>query len=299
MVRRLFLSLLMILTATFDEADAQLILLLSDDKPSITGVAKAIEKEYSGKVELYNLDGDTNKISSIVEKINSSAEQVVAIGLLAAQVARQRLPHKQTIFCQILNYENFDLVSPRIKGVSAIPSLIHQFEIWKLLDPSLNKVGVITSKSMMDLVMAAKIAAAKFNIEIVHAFASSDRELPHLLKQLGDIQGLWLAPDSAVLSMDALDAIMTQAIKRHIQVLSFAPALLKQGALLSATPNEQEVAQAVLLRLKQAEGQPEIPGPAIVQLKSATITVNEKAMEQFDLIQSDDLRELLYGHQKQ
>lgn len=295
MISRIFLCLFFLYSCN-KEAIADIVLLLSDDKPSITSISDSLINLYPEKVEVYNLFGDPKLIPKISASISASPTvQVVAIGLLAAQVARQRLKNKQTIFCQVLNYQSFDLISAHSKGVSAIPSLVKQFKFWKQLNPNLNKVGVITSHAMTDLVEAGKTAALNSNITITHGLASSDRELPFILRELEGIQGLWLAPDSSVLSINAINDIMSEAIKKNIQVLSFAPALLQRGALLSATTNKDDVAKTVLLRLKQAKGQREIPGVAVMELNDVDFSVNEIAVKQFNLSISNELRELLHG----
>jgi ABC-type uncharacterized transport system substrate-binding protein len=291
MLLRLFLALL--ITCTASPAWADLVLLLSDNKPSISGVAQAIQHLYGGKIESYNLGGDRNRAGEIAAAIqNSGNQQVIAIGLLAAQTARRNLSSKQVVFCQVLNYEEADLVTPWMKGVSAIPSLAKQFKVWKMLDPRLKRIGVITSRNMRDTVSNAQAAATAAGLELIHSEVSSDREVMPALRQLtGRIQGLWLAPDSSILSSSVLRDIMSHTTRQNIQVLAFSPALLREGALLSGTPDATETAHLALSRIKQTQGAHDIPGDAVIPLSGADISVSAKSAERLGLSISDKLRE--------
>ena len=118
-------------------ARADVIVLTSDDKGAVAAATRALQAAYTGRVELHNLSGSRTREPAVVKSINESAvTHVVAVGLLAAQVARQQLDGKKVVFCQVLNFEEFGLVTPWMKGVSGIPSLPRQFSAWKALDPN-------------------------------------------------------------------------------------------------------------------------------------------------------------------
>jgi putative ABC transport system substrate-binding protein len=282
MLRALFLLLAIVAHA----AHADIIMLLSDDKPSVTGVAKAISAAYGEKVETYNMLGSRRTENDIVQAIqNSGTKQVVAVGLLAAQLARQRLQSKQVVFCQVLNFEEFDLVTPSMKGVSGIPSLSSQFAAWKLLDPGLRRIGVITGKQARYMVQEAEAAARRNGLEIVHVEVPSDRAVPLAAQELYEkrINGLWLAPDSSILSQRAILDVMSYSVKNNLQVLAFSPALLKEGAVLSATPDFTEIARLVLDRLRKTADASALAGDAITPLATAKIVVNASAASRFGL----------------
>lgn len=282
LLRALFLLLALVAHA----AHADIILLLSDDKPSVMGVAKAISAAYGEKVEIHNMLGSRRLENDIAQAIqNSGTRQVVAIGLLAAQLARQRLQSKQVVFCQVLNFEEFDLVTPSMKGVSGIPSLSAQFAAWKLLDPGLKRIGVITGKQAHYMVQEAEAAARRNGLEIVHVEVPSDRAVPLAAQELYEkkIHGLWLAPDSSILSQRAILDVMSYSVKNNLQVLAFSPALLKEGAVLSATPDFTEIARLVLDRLKKTADASTLSGDAITPLATARIVVNGSAASRFGL----------------
>lgn len=290
MVRCLLLVLLLVTGI----ARADIILLLSDDKASVSGVARAIQASYTGKIEVHNLNGTRAQESEVVQAIRDSQKRnVVAVGLLAAQVARQRLSSKLVVFCQVLNVEEFDLVTPWMKGVSGIPSLSRQFTAWKLLDPALRKIGVITGRNAKYMVEEAEAAAKANGLELEHVEVSSDRAVSFAAQDLRDrkVQGLWLAPDSSILSQRAILDLMSFSVKNHLQVLAFSPALLKEGALLSATSDFEEIARLVLDRVRKTTGAQSIPGDAVASLGAARIVVSGGAATRFGLAVSAKLRE--------
>lgn len=276
-------------------ARADIIVLASDDKGAVAAATAALQGVYAGKVTVHNLGGSREREGDIVRAIKaSSVGQVVAVGLLAAQVARQRLDQKQVVFCQVLNVEEFNLVAPWMKGVSGIPSLLKQFAAWKMLDPNLRKVGLITGRRATYMVSEAQSAARALGLELDHVAVSSDRAVLSALQQLRErrIQGLWLAPDSTILSQRTILDVMAHSVRHNLPVLAFSPALLKEGALLSATSDTREIAAMTIDRLKRATpGTETVPGEALEPLSGARITISAAAVARFNLTIPAKLRE--------
>ena len=288
---RLF-ALLMLLAGA---ARADIILLASDDKGAVAAVTVALQSSYGGKVELFSLAGGRTREADIVKAIQASASsQVVAIGLLAAQVARQRLDGKQVVFCQVLNVEESSLVTPWMKGVSGIPSLVRQFAAWKLLDPGLRRIGLITGPKASYMVHEAQAAARALGLEVEHVAVTSDRAVAPALQELRErrINGLWLAPDSSILSQRAILDLMAATVRYNIPVLAFSPALLKEGALLAGTADTREIASVALERLRRATpGVGGVPGEALAPLGGARITIGASAAARFGLVIPPKLKE--------
>lgn len=288
---RLFL-LLMLLAGG---ARADIIVLASDDKGAVAAATAALQGAYGGKVEVHNMAGSRGRETEIVQAIKASAvSQVVAVGLLAAQVARRRLDGKQVVFCQVLNVEEFNLVAPWMKGVSGIPSLARQFAAWKALDPGLRKIGLITGQHAGYMLTDAEAAARPLGLEIEHVAVSSDRAVLSALQELRErrIGGLWLAPDSSILSQRAILDLMASSVKHNVPVLAFSPALLKEGALLSATADTREIASVTLERLRKSGPGSSVAGEALAPLAGARITVSATAAARFGLAISARLKEL-------
>ncbi|MDQ9171453.1 ABC transporter substrate binding protein [Oxalobacteraceae bacterium R-40] len=283
MLLRLLLAFVMMTAGT---AHADIILLLSDEKPSITGVGEAIHASYSKKVEVFNLKGNRNRDNQVARAVlDSDIQHVIAVGLQAAQLARNKLSSKQVVFCQVLNFEEFDLVTPWMKGISALPSLTKQFAAWKQLDPSLRRIGVITGRNNKYLTSEAEAAAKKNGLELVHVEAASERAVMFAAQELYDkkIQGIWLAPDSSILSQRSVMDLMSFSAKHSLQVLSFSSALLSEGALISTAPDFGEIARLAIERVKKTQDAPSIPGDGIHPLTGAKVIISSTAASRFGL----------------
>lgn len=274
--------ILLLLVLAPCQALADVVLLLSDSKPSVTVVAREFAAQYKGKIETYNLNADRGKVAGIVSAIRGLEQrQVVAIGLLAAQTARKYLSSKQVVFCQVLTPDEFDLFTPWMTGVGAIPPPGPQFRAWKQLNPNLQRIGVIASDNLSGLLQEAQLAARHNGLELIVVEAASDREvMPALNRLAGKIQGLWLVPDSRVLSHGVILRTLSLSIKQNIQVLAFSPALLKEGALLSGTQDPGEIARLVIHSLNQPEAAQQA---GLVPLSSVKLNANAKAAERFGL----------------
>lgn len=290
MLLRLF-ALLMLLAGS---ARADIILLASDDKGAVAASATALQLAYSGRVEVHNLGGSRRREDEVIRAIKASpVSRVVAVGLLAAQVARQRLDGKQVVFCQVLNIDESNLIAPWMKGVSGIPSLTRQFSAWKTLDPNLRKIGLITGGHAGYMVSEAEAAAKSLGLEIEHVSVSSDRAVLSALQELRErrIQGLWLAPDSSILNQRTILDLMAYSVRHHLPVLAFSPTLLKEGALLSGSADTGEIVAITLERVRKAAGNATIPGEALAPLPGARITVSAAAAARFGLAIPAKLKE--------
>lgn len=284
----------LVMASLIGVAHADVVLLLSDNKPSVMGVAQAVQTAVGNRAEVFNLAGDRSRGAEMAAAIQASSKhQVIAIGLLAAQVARQHLTSKQVVFCQVLNYEDFNLTTSWMKGVSAIPSMSNPFRIWKLLDPGLKRVGVIASRQMRETIESAAVVARNNNIELVPFEVGSDREVMAALRDIsGRIQGLWLVPDSRILSTSVIREMVSHASRYDIQILAFSTTLLREGVLLSNIPDNNEIARLALSRLKQARGGRDIPGEAVISPTSANVSVNGKLAERLGLTITDKIRDM-------
>lgn len=287
-----FLRLFLLLMLCCGAARADLIVLASDDKGAVAAATAALQASYGGRVDLYNLAGSRSRENEFVDAILASrTHQVVAVGLLAAQVARQRLEGKVVVFCQVLNFGESRLVAPWMKGVSGIPSLGRQFAAWKALDPGLRKIGVIASPHAAYMVAEAESAARALGLDIEHVEVTSDRAVLPALQELRErrVQGLWLAPDSAILSQRTILDVMAYSVRYNVQVLAFSPSLLKEGALLAATADPRDIALGALERLRRASNV--VPGEAVTPLPGARITVSAAAAARFGLAIPPKLKE--------
>jgi len=274
-----------------------LVVLQSDKSAAFAQVAKEIAKQWKGPIEIYRLDGNPNASAEIQSKLKLPNNQVIiAIGMPAALMAR-KLSGKKVIFCQVFNYEDFDLVTPWMKGVSAVPPIRQQFRAWKKLDPSLTRVGVITGRRLDGLLREAQAAAKENHIQLSHVEVGSDLEMLRAFKRLSPrVQALWLVPDNRVLSREVLRDLLSFSYKQGKQVLAFNAQLLPLGGIMSAEGNHSDIAEQVLGRVRQtAEGKEMISGAAIAPLTKLDIKINPAVARRFGLTVPAELKGLAYA----
>jgi len=253
----------------------QVAILVSEDIPAYAEVAKALSKQLGRRGSIHYLTGSQLENLKTVNKLkNEEHTQVVSIGLNAS-IAAKSLTNKQVIFCQVYNYQDYALLSPKHKGVSMLPSLPKTFSTWRALAPSTTDIGVISGPGFDDVIQAAKSAAKAYGFKLHFETVSSDKEYQYTYKKLSKkVQGFWLLPDNRVLSEHILRDIMTFSVRNSKQVAVFSDELLKLGGLLSISSDYRDIAQQVLERLEQAQLKEDIPGPDIVYLEKINLRIN-------------------------
>lgn len=265
--------------ASRDHAN-NLAILLSDESPAFRHVAEEVANQAGRPIANFRLDGSVASREEALRRLQRSTHStIVAIGLPAARAAH-RLTDKQVVFCQVSSHEEESLVSPFVKGVSAVPPVREQFRAWRALNPKLRTVGVITGPQQTVLLTEARQAARANGLELIAVEVKSDRETLYAFKRLSRrVQGLWLVPDNRVLSNAVLRDLMTHAVKEGKQVLAFSHELLGLGALLSVESSPADIAGQVLARTRETSAK----SVGILPLTRVETRVNATMLRRFGL----------------
>lgn len=262
----------------------QVVVLVSEDIPAYSDVAKALARQLGKRGTILYLGNKKLDNLKMVSAYNhDERKQIVSIGLGAA-IAAKSLTNRQAVFCQVFNYQDYELLSARHKGVSMMPSLLKTFGAWRTLAPNISDIGVISGPGFDDLIQAAKTAAKSHGITLHHKIVNSDKEYQYAYKQMsGKVQGYWLLPDNRVLSGFVLREVMTFSVRNSKQVAVFNDELLKLGGLLSISGNPQDIAQQVLDRLEQGKDTDTMPGPDIAYPDKLNLRINAVMAQRFNL----------------
>ena len=269
-------------------------ILLSSEIPAYREVAdELLQRIGPDHARMYVLNDDPADTAAKLDEIQRSGyPHVVAIGFPAALAARS-LEGKFVVFCQVLSYQEGRLIGPHVRGVRMTPSLSEQLSAWKRIGHTAHRVGMITGRGLQDLVAEASQVARERDIEFVHREVDSDKEFLYVFKRLApEIDGLWLVPDSRILSHGVIRKVMSYSVKHKIQVLAFHPQLLPLGALLSATCLPSDVAAQVVTTIISDHPRPPTTGvcsPAEMQLQ-----VNLPLAQEFGLCVPPPSPELVY-----
>jgi hypothetical protein len=266
------------------------VILVSDKIPAYQQVADEVAKRIPNRSSVLYLSpgADARKQRQALYQ-DSAYQQFVAIGLAAAKEARAKAGKEdEIVFCQVFNYQDFDLVSPRSKGVGALPGSFSMFASWRKLSPTLKQVGVITGPGLEDVINSASLEAARLDIELIHKVVASDKEVLFEYKQMAPgVQGLWLMPDNRVLSGRIIKEMMSYSVRNGKQVVVFNDSLLRLGGLLSLSSSKKEIAEKVVKRLDEAYRGKDVPGPDLLPLEDGDLRINTVVAKRYRLNMSE------------
>lgn len=265
------------------EIPKEVVILVSEDVPAYSQVAQAVAKNLGQRGSVHYLKkSQFDNLKMLAAYKDDKNKQFVSIGLNASVTAKS-LEDSQVIFCQVFNYQDYDLLSERHKGVSMVP-ISRTFATWRALSPGITDIGVISGPGLDEMIHAAKTVAEKHGITLHYKTVNSDKEYQFAYKGMADeVQGFWLLPDNRVLSSSMLSEVMTYSVRNGKQVAVFNDELLNLGGLFSVTSDPQDVAQQVLDRLEQSDKKDIIPGDNIGYLDKAVVRINSVMAQRLNL----------------
>lgn len=258
---------------------ARVAVLYSGSAPAQAAIAERIDDSLAApgwsvrQVDLDRLD--------IATPIDATADWGVsllaAVGPDALAVARERFAGADIVYCQVLDAGAATAGSgtPTIRSVAAMPPLKLQFAAWAALDPKLEQIGLITSAGYAARLTDIAAAAAGIGARLDHRISNSDRETLYIFRRLApEIDGLWLAPDSSVLSAAVIGEMLDLAAELDIGVLVFNEGLLGRGGLLSVLAPEEHVAALVVDALEAIRSRTADTLPREIPLSEGRVRVN-------------------------
>lgn len=263
-------------------------ILVSDQLAVYQQVADALGARLD-RARVYALDGDEDRARRVVAQLRADrADPVVAIGSLATRMAPQ-LSDRSIVFCLDFTPVDRRAVGAGVRGVHAMPPAFKQLQAWKMLDPRLQDVTLITGFDKSEFAREARAAGRQLEIDVDHVEVQSDRELLYAVKyKASGAQGLWLAPDSRVLSSRVLREVLAHSVRHGRQTLVFSPQLLDLGALISVDGDPEDIAERVLEHLRAADS------PRMLSLRRARTRINMEVAEQLGLAVPPALQGGLY-----
>lgn len=272
---------------------AHVAVIMTSDHAAYKNLGSILKRSLNETADLFNLkDGTRNAVvKSVVGR--QQYTQVVAIGIAAAQLARE-FEGKQVVFCKVFNHNDYNLLQPWMKGVSMVPPPEQVFKVWKALDPTLKSVGLVTGKGQRQLIADIRTAAEKEAVKILHREVRNDKDFIFTSKALGSsVDGQWLLPDNRVMSVPALREVMAFSAREGRQVIGFDPDLLKIGALASVETIDEDIAQQVLARLELSRQRDEVFGKDITPVEKMDLKISEGAIKRLNLKKPDQYSQFI------
>jgi putative ABC transport system substrate-binding protein len=202
----------------------------------------------------HSLDSNEDEARKVYNKLKQDKPAlIVAIGTLAAKMAKEIITGIPVVFAMVPNHEQHGLAADNLTGIALNIPLRQQLATLKILAPNTKNVGVMYNPRFSKAIVEAALRVAKEQgLNIVSAKIDSPDEVPDATRAfLGTIDALWMVPDQAVMNSETFKHLLKFTFKNKVPFFSIAHKLVETGALVSLSPNFAAIgAQAGRLALK-------------------------------------------------
>ena len=242
----LFLCILFIGIDVCNASETEIAVIKSQDLPIYQQAYDGFKKVFSGKAREYDLKGNIDESDEVVITIKENPPDIIlAIGLLAARVAKENFPQTPVIFCMVYDPLRLSLSGDNISGISLETPPSDTFQRIRDFFPQAKRVGVLFDpKKTGKMVNQAIGTAQKFGFSLVPEEVNSAKHLPDALRTLQNkIDLLWMIPDSTVVTAESGDFIFMTALQSNIPVISFSEDMVRKGAIIAIAPDYRAVGE--------------------------------------------------------
>ena len=207
------------------------------------GLTDALAERMVQPYEIFAIADDSTQ--SLLNKIRLlDPSNVVAIGLPALELASQ-LKDTDVIYAQVFNPPTGH------RGVEPIPPFDRQLAYWQQISAKMQRIGVLGSTRMRNVIDSLESAAAAKNIKVIRREVSSDKETLQVFRAMVPyIDGFVFLPDESVLSPDVIRRIIVHGSRNNLQILVYSPLMFDLGAYLYISAEQKDVAEQIIALLE-------------------------------------------------
>jgi putative ABC transport system substrate-binding protein len=277
---------------------ADVALLKSSDqagwKPAIDALRKTAS---SHTVTEHDLAGDRAEGDRVIASVAGKTALLVAMGPMAAQLAREKAPDLPLVFCMVQDPAKAGLLGiANVAGVAFNIPVKNQLAAFRMVNPRAARIGVVyNAENVGRLVQEAQKSAGVVRLILVERAVASDKEVPQALRSLlkGDdeVQAVWIPPDPVLLGDDARRFILSESLKAGKPVYTFSGQLVGEGAFVSDGPDYASIGEQageLVNRLLGAEKGAKIE----MLIPKAELVINEKIAQRLKIEIPADARRL-------
>jgi putative tryptophan/tyrosine transport system substrate-binding protein len=227
----------------------------------------------------YDAQGDPDLVKKLARKARASnTSLVVAVGLKAALAARSEIPDVPIIYMMILDPLKHQLNGANMTGTLLEVPVERQLKIMRTFLPTLRRLGTLYDPAKTSARVKEAVRQATINdFQLKGIPVENEKDVPQQLRTLlSDIEGLWLMPDSTVVTNESVRFILESSLAQQVPVIGFSPEFTRLGALLSISVSYGDVGRETgLLARRILDGERLMPlNP--VPIERLKITVNLK-----------------------
>lgn len=210
-------------------------------------------------VNQYTLGGNRTSQQRMAQEIGETKPRMVlAIGLVAAKLAKEYLKDIPALYIMVSNPKKYGLVGNNIAGITLNIPVDAQFKAYKTLVPGLKTIGVIyDANNSGEIIREANAVAKKLGMQLVAVSVSSQKEVPEALRSmLGKVDTVWMVPDETVVTTDSFKYFLVTTLENGVPFFAASDIFVEAGALAALTPDYTDVGrQGCQLAMGFTDGQ--------------------------------------------
>ena len=243
----------------------------------------------SNDITEYNLDGEADGNARLVQEIKSdNPGLIVAIGVLAAQFARQELGEFAVLYVMVPKLQTEGLTGDNIGGISLDIPIEQQLDVYRSMVKDLKAIGVIFDPQRSGhFIEEARKAAELKGLVLLAREVTSRKQVPAALRELlreEQIDALWMIPDETVVTPESFKFLLITSIENDLPFLAASDIFVKVGALASVTPDYMDLGrQSCELANALTTGEMTLAGMDTVAPAKVNLAINLKTAQQIGL----------------
>jgi len=243
------LSLVLTLALAAPGHAAEVVILKSNEQPGVRPVVDALRRAGAAHTFAeFDLGGNRASGERITSGLQGRAVILVAVGVLAAQVARAALPDAPLAFCMVSDPNQAGLVHvARVGGVAAEVPVKNQLAAFRLVNPKGVRIGVLHGPDTADLIGDAQKAARLVRVALFPRLVSSARDVPEAMRELltgaDAVDAVWMMGDPILTTEQTRHYVLAETVKAGRPVYAYSDTLVAEGALVSVGPDPVSVGE--------------------------------------------------------
>ena len=243
----------------------------------------------SNEITEYNLRGEAGGSSELIRDITlGQPELIVAIGVLAAEFAQQKLGSFPVLYAMVPEPQAYGLTGQNIAGISLDIPIERQLTVYRSMVKDLKSLGAIydPQKSGGFILEASKVAE-QLGLVLHTREVASRKEVPAALRALlreESIDALWMIPDDTVVTPESFKFLLLSSFENDLPFLAASDIFVKVGALASLTPDYTDVGrQGCELATALTSGKVSLASVDVVRPAKVNLSINLKTARKIGL----------------
>lgn len=231
-------------------ADGPIAVFLSADEEAYKRPVEVFLSQLERPAETFNLEGDIRKGKKIMSDILSKKPSLIfALGAKASYIAKittlkQKRQDIPIVFARVINWQRYKLTanSENVAGIAAEVDPGTQIFNMRMFAPNVQKIGVVYSKHSTQIIERAKMVTAMLGIEIVARKIKNPDEFKRAYEAISnDVQAYWILQDPVVFTVENMNWLVEQSIKKKIITLGQSENIAIKGSMLAVTIDEHNI----------------------------------------------------------